>query len=377
VKRLSIAFAGFACASVAVAALAQAGSGHAQFGAWGIDLAGMDTSVKPGDDFFDYANGKWFAAAVVPADRTSTGSFQDLQILSEKRMGEIVAGLEAKPRDQLSDEERKLRDFYDAFTDTTQIEKRGLAPVKKDLARLATLKTLADVARAMGDPARPADSLFGDSVNANAKNSNEYVTIVSQSGLGMPDRDYYLKDDPALAATREAYRKYLVTMLTLAGAKHADTRADAVYKLETDVAKAHWPVADRRNADKTYNPMTVAQLDTFAPGFPWDVYFSAQGISAKGPKGDRIVILRENTAFPAMAKVFAATPVAVWRDWLTVHYLHNMSAYLPKRFDDADFAFYGQTLGGQAQQLPRETRGVRQLDLVLDHSDQELPRRSR
>ncbi len=363
-RKLPFVLAGLACATVV--ALAQVG-GHAQFGAWGVDLAGMDTSVKPGNDFFDYANGKWFASAVIPADRTSTGSFQDLQILSEKRMGEIVAALKAKPRAQLSDEEKKLRDLYDAFTDTAQIEKHGLTPAKKDLAFLASLKSSTDVARAMGNPARTAGSLFGGFVGANSKNSNEYVTVVTQSGLGMPDRDYYLKDDPALAAAREAYRKYIATMLSLAGAKDADKRADAVFKLETDIAKAHWPAADRRNADKTYNPMTIAQLDTFAPGFPWDAYFAALGISAKGPKGDRQIIVRENTAFPAMAQIFSTTPVAVWRDWLTVRYLHNMSAYLPKRFDDADFDFYGKTLGGQAQQLPRETRGVRLLDARLGH----------
>lgn len=364
-KKLPVVLAGIACASLAVAALAQ--SGQSQFGTWGIDLTGMDTSIKPGDDFFDYANGKWFASAVIPADRTSTGSFQDLQILSEKRMGEIVADLEAKPRAQLNGEEKKLRNLYDAFTDTAQIEKRGLAPAKKDLAQFAALKTLDDVARAMGDPARPADSLFGDFINANAKNSNEYVTIVGQSGLGMPDRDYYLKDDAALASAREAYRKYLATMLTLAGATDADKRADAIFQLETSIAKAHWQAAVRRDANKTYNPMSIAQLDAFAPGFPWAIYFAAQDISAKNAKGERIFIVRENTAFPAMAQIFAATPVPVWRDWLTVHYLHNMSAYLPKRFDDADFAFYGQTLGGQAQQLPRETRGVRLLDARLGH----------
>ncbi|MDE1985812.1 MAG: hypothetical protein KGL29_00495 [Alphaproteobacteria bacterium] len=366
-RKFSFVLAGLACTTLAVAALAQAGAGHAQLGAWGVDLSGMDTSVKPGDDFFDYANGKWFAGAVIPPDRTSTGSFQDLQILSEKRMRDIVDGLEAKPRAQLNDEEKKLRDLYDAFTDTAQIEKRGLAPVKKDLAYFASLRTLTDVARAMGDHARPTESLFGDFINANAKNSNEYVTTVTQSGLGMPDRDYYLKDDPALSAARTAYRKYLATMLTLTGAKNAEARADAIFKLETEIAKAHWPAADRRNADKTYNPMTIAQLDAFAPGFPWDAFFTAQGISAKGPKGDRIIIVRENTAFPAMAQIFSATPLPVWRDWLTVHYLHNMSAFLPKRFDDADFEFYGKTLGGQAEQLPRAIRGVHLLDTRLGH----------
>ena len=337
------------------------------YGAWGVDLAGMDTSVKPGDDFFDYANGKWFAAAVIPADRTSTGAFDDLQILSEKRMSAIVAELEAKPYAQLSDEEKKLRDLYDAFTDTAAIEKRGLAPAKHDLARIAALKTLPQVARAMGDPSRPGESLFGAFVGANPKNSNQYVPIVLQAGLGMPDRDYYLKDDPALAAARTAYKTYLATMLTLSGAKVAEARAAAVFDLETAIAKAHWPAADRRDANKTYNPMTIAELDAYAPGFSWDDFFAALGISASGPEGARKIVVRENTAFPLLAKVFAQTPVAVWRDWLTARYLHDMAPYLPKRVDDADFEFYGKVLGGQAQQLPRGIRGVRLLDQRLGH----------
>src|ERR1051325_298092 len=253
------------------------------YGAWGVDLAGMDPSVKPGDDFFDYTNGKWYAAAVLPADRPATGAFDDLQILSEKRMSAIVAELEAKPYEQLSDEEKKLRDLYDAFTDTAAIEKRGLAPAKRDLARIAALKTLPDVARPMGDPSRAGESLFGAFVGANPRTSNQYVSIVLQAGLGMPDRDYYLKDDPALAAARAAYKTYLATMLTMSGAKNAEARAAAVFDLETAIAKAHWAAADRRDANKTYNPMTIAELDAYAPGFPWDDFFAALGISATGP----------------------------------------------------------------------------------------------
>jgi putative endopeptidase len=364
----SFAFAVSALALTGLLATADAQpAAKPTFGAWGVDLSGMDKSVKPGDDFFDYANGTWFKTAVIPADRTSTGSFQDLQILSEKRMKDIVAGLEAKPYAQLTDEQKKIRDLYDAFMDTAQIEKRGLAPAKKDLARFASLKTADDVARAMGDPAVPADSLFGTFINSDAKSPNQYVMLVTQSGLGMPNRDYYLKDDPALAQTRDAYRKYLVTMLTLAGEKDAQKRGDAVFALETGIAKIHWTAVERRNADKTYNPMTEAELAAYAPGFPWGTFFAAEGLSAKGPKGDRHIVVRENTAFPGLAKLFAATPVSVWRDFLTVHYLHNMSAYLPKAFDDADFDFYGKVLGGQTEQLPRDTRAVHLIDRRLGH----------
>jgi putative endopeptidase len=361
-KKFAAALAGLA---VGVAVAAAPAPHKPAFGTWGVDLAGMDRSVKPGDDFFEYANGTWFRSTQIPPDRTSTGSFQNLQILSENRMRELIEGLEARDYATLSPEEKQIRDLYDAFTDVPDIEKRGLDPVKPDLARIASLQTPQDVAKLMGDRAFPSSSdgfgIAADGIAPDAKNSNAYVVTLTQSGLGMPNRDYYLKDDPALAATRDAYKKYLATMLSLAGeTKDIEARAAAVYAMENDIAMAQWPAADRRNADKVYNPMTVAELASFAPGFDWIDYFKAQGIEPT-----RKVIARENTAFPALAKIFANTPVAVWRDYLTIHYLHSYAAYLPQKFDDADFAFYGTALAGRQQQSDRATRGVRLLDRTM------------
>jgi putative endopeptidase len=335
------------------------------FGTWGVDLAGMNKNIRPGDDFFDYANGTWYRNAVIPSDRTATGSFPNLTILSEQRMMEIVKGLE--PKAEPNAEERKIRDLYGAYTDTAAIEKNGLAPAKKDLAEIAALNSLDEVARAMGNPAVPVDGPFAVGIAADAKEPTRYVPIVTQSGLAMPNRDYYLKDDAALAAARKAYRRYLNTTLTLAGEANAAARADAVFALETEMARAQWTAVESRDADKTYNPMTAAQLASFAPGFPWATLLATKGLPAKGPNGDRMLIVRQNTAVPKLAALFAATPVPVWRDYLTVHYLHTMSAYLPKAFDDADFEFFGRVLGGQKEQLPRETRAVHLIDQRLGH----------
>jgi putative endopeptidase len=321
--------------------------------------------VKPGDNFFEYVNGGWLKTAVIPADRSSTGSFQDLQILSEKRMREIVDGLEARPYDQLSPEERKLRDLYDAFLDQKQIEDRGLAPVKADLDYIAHLKTRADVARAMGSVKLGTESVFNVGIGIDDKNPDAYSVNLGQSGLGLPDRDYYLLDDKALAAVRDAYKKYLVDMLTLAGLKHAEARAAKILAVETEIAKVSWKRADRRDADKIYNPMSYRDLKKLAPQFAWDAFFKEAGIPTTGPKGARQVIVAEKSAFPLIAKVFAKTPVSVWRDYLTVHYLHTYASYLPKKFDDANFAFYGTVLGGRTAQLDRPTRGVHLLDSEL------------
>ncbi len=366
-KRLSLAIAGFACLTALVAVLLAQDAGHTTFGTWGVDLTGMDKSVHPGDDFFRYVNGKWYDQAVIPADRTGTGGFPDLTVLSEKRTGEIVAGLEAKPYNQLTAEEKQLRDLYDAYIDTDAIEKKGLAPVQKALADFGAIQNLDGIARAMTDRSLGAGSLFTGQPGADPKNSNAYVMTLGQSGLGLPNRDYYLRDDKALAATRESYRAYLTTMLDLIGATNTKARADAVFALETEIAKIHWPAADQRDADKVYNPMTLVQLEAFAPGYPWASTFAAEDYKPTGPKGPRTIIVRENTAFPALAKLFAATPVPVWRDWLTVHYLHHMDAYLPKRFDDADFAFYGKIVSGQEQQLDRSQRAIQLLDARLGH----------
>ncbi|HUO90163.1 MAG TPA: M13 family metallopeptidase [Rhizomicrobium sp.] len=334
-------------------------------GTWGVDLTAMDRAVKPGNDFFSYVNGSWVKKTEIPPERSSIGAFQLLRILSEKRMKDIVAELQAKPYDQLSPEEKKLRDLYEAFINEKQIEAAGLDPARPDLAQIDGVKTLADVARLMASPRLGIASVYNLSIGVDEKDPNAYSVVLTQGGLGMPDRDYYLRDDPALAAARDAYKKYLAQMLTLVGATDADKRAQAIYDVEAKIAKEHWTRAENRDEDKTYNPMTVSDLKKLAPDFPWDVFLGAGGIPPRGPKGERVVVVTQKSAFPGLAKIFAETPVSVWRDYLTVHYLHAVAAYLPKNFDDADFAFYGVVLGGQSQQLDRATRGVHLLDSLL------------
>jgi putative endopeptidase len=336
-----------------------------KFGKWGVDLTSMDTSVKPGDNFFLYVNGKWLASAVIPPDRAQTGSFQDLQILSEQRLKTIVGDLEKQPYSRLNTEQRKLRDLYDAFVDTAGIEARGLKPVQKDLDYLAGLKTLDDVAHAMGSVRLSTMSIYNIGVGVDDKNPDNYSVNLGQGGLGMPDRDYYLSNDEAIVKTRAAYRKWLADMMTLAGMSDVEARADRVLALETEIAKVSWNRADRRDEDKIYNPMPASALKTLAPDFPWDA-FLAQGegaIPLKRPDGsERYVIVAEKTAFGPLATIFKNTPVSTWRDYLTVHYLKSFSAYLPKRFDDLVFSFYGTVLTGRTQQLDRQTRAMHLLD---------------
>jgi len=237
--------------------------------------------------------------------------------------------------------------------------------VQKDLALLSHLKTKADVARAMGNIRLQIDTIYNMGVSVDDKNPDAYTITLTQGGIGLPNRDYYLRDDKDLAATRDAYKKYLAQMFTLAGMTDAGPRADAVYAVEAKIADAQWANADRRDEDKIYNPMSVSDLKKLAPGFDWDAFLKEAGVPLTGPKGERQVVVAEMSAFPKLAAIFEATPVAVWRDYLTAHYLHAMAAFLPKTFDDADFAFYGTVISGNAQQLPRGTRAVHLLDNTI------------
>ncbi len=327
---------------------------------WGVELSYVDKAVKPGDDFFAYGNGNWLKTAKIPGDRTYAGVNLELNLQNEARLKSIVADLEKK--NNPTPEEAKLRNLYAAFMDQKTIEANGLNPAKADMASIAAIKTPEDVARAMGAPRLGLDGPFGIYIGVDDKHPDHYSVNLYQSGLGLPDRDYYLRNDKDVVATRAAYRKYLAQMLTLAGESDVQAKADAIFKLENGLALASWPAADRRDADKVYNPLTIVELRKLAPQFPWDAYFASAGISENAPHGGRMVIVAEKSAFPKLAAVFAKTPVSVWRDYLTVRYLHSFAAYLPKTIDDADFAFYGKVLSGKEKQLDRQTRAVQLLD---------------
>jgi putative endopeptidase len=356
----TLALVALCCGSIALAFGAGAPAG-AVFPPWGVTLAYLDPSVSPGSDFFRYSNGSWLKSAVIPPDRQAAGINLEVDKANEARLKSIIADLTARPDGALSAEERKLRDLYNAFENTRAIEAAGLASVQGELTRIAALKTRAAVAAFMGSPATQVGGPYEIDIDINEKNPDAYVVLLLQSGLGMPDRDYYLLQDKDSAATREAYKKYLAAMLSIAGVQDA-ARSAAVYALEEKLARVHWPAADRREADKVYNPMSTSALAHFAPQFPWREFFAAAGVSRTSPQGERTVIVREKSAFPKLAAVFAATPVAVWRDYLTVRYLHSRASCLPQRVDDTDFAFYGMVISGQKEQLPRELRGIRMLD---------------
>ena len=328
-------------------------------GTFGIDMASMKTTVKPGDNFFDYVNGTWLDNTEIPADKSNYGSFTMLADLSNERVRAIIEAASAKNAAQ-GTEEQKIGDFYASFMDTDAIEANGMTPVEADLAAIRSVETHADVARMMGNPELGINSPVAGWVDVDVKDIENYIFYITQAGLGMPNRSYYLDEGESEDGKRDAYVDFLTTMLSEAGVDDARSRAEAVMAMETEMAKAHWTPEKRRNRSLTYNKMTIDEIVDFAPGFPWKAMMDSSGL------GDQSTfIVRETDALQGLAKIFADTPVSVWQDYMTAHYMSGMAAYLPKRIDDANFAFYSTALRGTEQQRERWKRAVGQIDNTM------------
>jgi putative endopeptidase len=322
----------------------------AQFGDFGLDLSAGNPDVKPGDDFFAYANGKWLDTFEIPPDQAAYGPFHQLNDLSEQRVRQLIEQAAAS-RPAPGTPQQKIGDYYASFMDEAGIEARGLQPLEEDLARIQAATTKKDIATLFGLPGFM--STFGVGISPDMKDPSRYSIEIGQSGLGLPDRDYYLKDDAKLKEHREKYVAYIEQMLTLGGVRDAASKAREILKFETALAKVQWPLEKRRDAEANYNPRTKAQLLDYAPGFHWQAFFDALELGER-----ENFVLGPITAIRDSAKVVNDTPLQVLKDYLTFHLLRINAPYLPRRFDEANFAFYGQQLRGQPQQRERWKRGV-------------------
>ena len=326
-------------------------------GDFGLDLAAGDPRVKPGDDFFSYANGGWYAAFTIPADHASFGPFDRLDELSKERVRGIIEQAGAA-HGAAGTPEQQIGDYYGAYMDEATVEQRGLAPAQPDLQRIAAANTRAALARLFGEPGFA--SLFDVQLPPDFRNPDRYSVVISESSLGLPDRDYYLKDDPQLKELRARYVAYIEQMLALGGVADAAAKARDIMAFETAAAKVQWPIERRRDVDAIYNPRTKAQLLTFAPGFPWQAFLEVQQLGTREQ-----LVLGELSAIHDLAALFAQTRIDTLQAFLTFHYLSSHAPYLPQRFDAARFAFYGTTLRGQPQQRERWKRAVDSVDDAL------------
>ncbi len=333
-----------------------AAAGKPQLGDFGVDLTGMDKSVAPGDDFYRYVNGAWMDRTQIPADRSSWGGFAILRDLSDQRTRAVIEAAAAQNAAPTTIN-GKIGTTYATFMDIAAIEAAGAKPLQPYLARVAAVKTPADLARAFAyGNKRGIDMPIGLGVEQDLKDNSVYSVYAGQGGLGLPDRDYYLVDNPKFAEARTKYVAHVATMLRLAGQPDPQGAAQRIYDLEKKIAEVHWSRAEQRQIDKIYNPVATAQLAQQMPGFDWTADLTEAGLGRQ-PR----VIVSQPSALKGIAGIVGATPMSTWREYLTFREISHAAPLLSKPFVDENFAFYGTTLSGTPQLKDRWKRGV---DLV-------------
>ena len=342
------------------------------WGDWGVDLTLRDETVDPGDDFYTYANGKWLDSFVIPGDRTRYGAFTLLAEKSEQRVLNIIQELaEAEP--DPSTLEGKVASVYNAYMDTSGIEAAGLAPATPYLSKIEGLSSREDLAKLFA--ATGYSSPIAGWVDVDSKQTDQYIFYVTQSGLGIGDRDYYLTDSEKNLEIRAAYKTMLATLLTEAGYDDPEAAADRVIALETRMAEAHWDRAAGRNRNLTYNKMTRAELEALAGDFPLATMLMDLGLNGEDEFVVRQVTptaeeIEENGLTPeqvekvsgggiaGLFEIMQTAPLEDWQAYLAAHFLIDHADVLPKRLDEATFEFYGKTLGGAEEQRERWKRAV-------------------
>jgi putative endopeptidase len=337
-----------------------------KFGAWGVDLTARDLTVKPGDSFFDYANGGWYKTAQIAPDQPIAGVGLDLYQLTQAQLRAVI---EDSARGAQTETAKKVGGLYASFMDEARLEQLDAAPLKASLAKVTAVRTPAEMARQMGEThGRMGSSIFTFGVIPDPKGPKVYTAAVGVGGMGLPDRDYYLTDQ--FKAQRDAYRDYVAATLALAGYAEPQKAAADILALETRIAEASWSKTEQRDPNKAYRPMTLAQLMAHAPGFDWDAFLAGVG----APKVDRLIV-SQDSAFPKVARIVAEMPLATYQAWQAFHIADQASPYLSKRFVDNKFAFT-RALSGQQQIKARWQRGVGLVDAVLGEAlGQEYVRR--
>ena len=342
------------------------------WGQWGVNLDNVKTGVNPGDDFFVYVNGKWLDTFEIPSDRTRYGSFTLLAEKSEQRVRKIIDELAAAKPDPAT-LEGKVAGIYNAYLDTAAIEAKGLTPAQPFLDRIQAMETREDLAKVFA--ANGFTAPVGGWVDVDSKQTDQYIFYITQAGLGMGDRDYYLVDNDKNAELRAAYKAMLSSLLAAAGYNDADAAANKVIALETEIAKAHWDRAAGRNRNLTYNKVTKAELIALGGAFPTatlidaldlgdqaafvvrQVTPTAEETAENGLDADQLAKV-SGGGVPGLFKVMQTAPMDQWKAYLTAHLLIDTSDVLPASIDNTVFDFYGKTLSGQEEQRERWQRGV-------------------
>ncbi|HKU17625.1 MAG TPA: M13 family metallopeptidase [Steroidobacteraceae bacterium] len=326
----------------------------AAYGSFGVDLAQMDTSVKPGDDFYRYVNGKWLDSFAIPADRASYGTGT---VVFEKTEADLHAILDelAATRPAAGSVEQKVADMYAGWMDEAAIEARGLEPLQPFLAQIDAMKNRTDLMRLVGSVDFQAP--FGLSINPDTVDPTRYTVWVGQTGLGMPNRDYYLKKGEKFDAYRAAYSTYVTKIFELLGARDPAGSAKQVIGIENRIAAVAWAPERQRKVSEVINPMDLAGLSKLVPNVDWQLVLAGVGL------GDtQNFIVNETTAIRDGAKLLDSEPLAAWKSYMTFHFVNSYASDLPKAFDAAQFEFNSKALRGVEKQRDRWKRGLTLVD---------------
>jgi putative endopeptidase len=316
----------------------------------GFDPANFDTTVRPQDDFYRYANGTWLRNTPIPADRPSLGSFDQLRIASETALHELLEGAAANRGHAPGTDAQKVADYYRSMLDTARIESLGLEPIRPELDRIRSVSALSALAPQFGRLQRLGVQVpIGVFVGQDQKQSDRYVATISQSGLGLPEREYYLRDGATFERTRAAYLQYIETLLAAAGTADAATAARDVLALETALAGVHWDRVRNRDREATYNLMSLADVQQLTPGFRWSAFLEELGAAG----GVEEAVVRQPDYLTALATLMGQTPLATWQQYMTFKLLDTYAEVLPAEFGDARFAFRGRVIGGLDEPGPR------------------------
>jgi putative endopeptidase len=337
--------------------------------AHGIDLAGVDRSVAPGDDFFRFANGAWLKTTEIPADRSNYGTGAVLVELTSKRTVALIQGAAAKAA--AGSEAQKIGDYYASFMDEARIEQLGLKPLGSELARIDAIVDRRELAQALGATLRAdvdvlnntnfyTQNLFGLWVAQDLDEPKSYSPFLLQGGLVMPDRDYYLNPSAPMAAIRDKYQAHIAAVLRLAGVTDATARAGRIFALERRIAEAHSTRADSEDVKKGNNHWSAKDFDTRASGLDWQAFFAAAGLGSQ----PRFVVWQP-AAVTGIAALVAAEPLDTWKDYLRFHALERASPYLTKAFVQENFEFNQHVLSGTPQLRDRWKRAVDDTNAAL------------
>jgi endothelin-converting enzyme/putative endopeptidase len=347
--------------SGAAGGTAQRPPAASRYAPWGVDLNARDPAIKPGDDFWRYANNRWFQANPIPNDRQSWGVSSVLSEDVEAQLRGIVQTAN-QGTDPVS---RQVAAMYASWMDEAGIETRGAAVLRPYLDRINGAQSRDDLIRLFALPGYP--SPVGVGITPNPQDPTHYVAGATQSGLGMPNRTYYLNEGAQFDRYRAAYRTYVTTMLRLAGIENPEAKADGIIALERRIAEAHWTPERSRDVSQSINPKTPAELQAMAPEFNWPLFLSSQGLG-----NVPTIIVRQTTAIQAEGRLFAEVDLQTWKDWLTFQFIRSNAQYLPRAFDEANFEFYSRTLAGTQQQRDRWKRGLAVLNGTLGEAVGEI-----